>query len=359
MRILILANNDLGLYRFRKELIEELLKEHEVYISLPYGDLVEPLIEAGCVMIDTPVDRRGVNPVTDLKLLRRYGKILDEVRPDRVITYTIKPNIYGGMACMRRGIPYAANITGLGTVFERKGPLLAVVTEMYRLALRGAGVVFTENTSIRDVLVERRIAAADRICVLSGAGVNLKDFPYAEYPENETFSFLFIGRVMREKGVDELFEAVRRLNRTGYPCMLHVVGWWEDDYRDEAERGSEEGWLEYHGLQKDVRPYIAAADAYVLPSWHEGMANTNLESAASGRPVITSDIPGCREAVAEGETGFLCVCKDTDSLCDCMRRMILLPREERIKMGIAGRRRMEEIFDKNKVVEATLDRLFA
>lgn len=358
MKILILANNDIGLYRFRKELIAALLKDHEVYISLPYGEMVDPLVNQGCIFYDTEVDRRGTNPLTDMKLFFRYGKIMDEVRPDLVITYTIKPNIYGGLVCRKRGIPYAVNITGLGAAFQKEGFLQSVVTLMYRSALRTTRVAFTENTSIREVLISKKILPAGKIRVLHGAGINLDDFTYVEYPENETFSFLFIGRVMQAKGIDELFEAVQRLNAEGSKCLLHLVGFSEEDYREKIQKGCQEGWLVDHGLQKDVRPFIAESDCFVLPSWHEGMANTNLESAASGRPVITTDIPGCREAVLEGETGFLCESRNADSLYRAMRRMIAMPREERIRMGIAGREHMKKVFDKNAVVKETIHWLF-
>ena len=159
MRILILANNDLGLYRFRKELITELLKEHDVYISVPYGEMVDPLVRQGCILYDTSIDRRGINPVTDLKLLRRYNRMIDEIRPDLVITYTIKPNIYGGIACSCRNTPYAVNITGLGAAFQKKGALQQIVTVMYRIAMKKAKVVFSENSEIRKILAEKKIVS--------------------------------------------------------------------------------------------------------------------------------------------------------------------------------------------------------
>lgn len=358
MKILILANNDIGLYRFRKELIIELLKEHEVYISLPYGEMADPLVRQGCVLYDTPVDRRGINPISDLKLLHRYDKMINKIKPDLVITYTIKPNIYGGMICCRRNIPYAVNITGLGAAFQKKGALQEMVTVMYRIAMKKTRVVFAENSEIRKILVGKKIIPDQKIRVLNGAGVNLDDFTYADYPENETFSFLFIGRVMKAKGIDELLEAVRRLNMEGLRCVLHLVGFSEENYRSEIQKGCKEGWLVDHGMQKDVRPFIAASDCFVLPSWHEGMANTNLESAASGRPVITTDIPGCREAILNGKTGFLCKRNNVDSLCKAMRRMYQTPREERVRMGLEGRRYMEEKFDKKVVVRETIRWLF-
>ena len=161
MKILILANFDVGLYQFRRELIATLLEKHEVLISLPDGDLVRPLEAMGCRFFDTPVDRRGINPMTDLKLLMRYMKLLKREKPDLVITYTIKPNIYGGMACRLLGIPYAANITGLGTAFQKQGALRKLVTALYKLALKGAKVVFFENRGNMQTLLDEKIVTAD------------------------------------------------------------------------------------------------------------------------------------------------------------------------------------------------------
>lgn len=355
MKILILANFDLGLYQFRRELIAELLKEHEVYISLPYGDLVDPLVEMGCQFIDTPMERRGMNPAKDLKLYKQYRTILNKIKLDLVITYTIKPNVYGGFACRMKKIPYAVNITGLGTAFENDGLLRKMVTAMYKAGLKKAKVVFFENSANRDLFVKERIVREDKTCVLNGAGVNLEHFAYAPYPHNDVFHFLFIGRVMKEKGIDELFEAMKRLVGEGQRCVLDVVGPFEEDYEERLREYEKAGWLKYHGYQKDVRPFIAACDCFVLPSWHEGMANTNLESAAMGRPVITSNIPGCKEAVVD-ESGFLCEPKDAESLYSCMKQ--IMERSDREEMGLVGRQHMKDCFDKNQVVLKTYNALF-
>lgn len=355
MKILILANFDVGLYQFRRELIGALLKEHEVVISLPDGDLVRPLEEMGCRFIDTPVDRRGINPVTDAKLMIRYLKLLRQEKPDLVITYTIKPNIYGGMACRLMGIPYAVNITGLGTAFQKPGALRALVTMLYTQALKKARVVFFENRGNLQTLTELGIVKTSRCRLLNGAGVNLEHYRYAPYPaEDEPVRFLFIGRVMAEKGVDELFEAMERLHREGFGCTLDVLGHFEEHYEGKIRQGETAGWLRYHGQQKDVRPFIEQAHCFVLPSWHEGMANTNLECAAMGRPLITSRIHGCMEAVEEDISGLLCEPKHTDSLYDAMRHFLAMSSAERKTMGLAGRRHMENQFDKKKVVSQTL-----
>lgn len=369
MKILILANNDVGLYKFRKELIQELLcpgsivngrsgKGAEVYIALPNGEFVKPLIQLGCHFIDTPIDRRGMNPMKDIHLFRQYQTILKDIQPDKVITYTIKPNIYGGIACRWKKIPYYVNITGLGTAFQKKGFLQTMVTKLYRIALKKAQKVFFENSENREVLEKKKIVKLNQSVLLNGAGVNLGDYPYTAYPkEEQPIRFLFIGRVMREKGIEELLQAVERLRAEQYPVCLDVVGPCEEDYVSIMKQKEQEGWLTYHGYQKDVKTFIEACHCFILPSWHEGMANTNLESAAMGRPVITSDIPGCREAVVEHRSGLLCQAGNGDSLYPTMRQFVELPYEKKMNMGAEGRKHMEQVFDKTRVVEKTIENL--
>lgn len=358
MKILILANNDVGLYQFRRELIGALLKEHKVTISLPYGSMVEPLKEMGCAFVDTPIDRRGINLITDLKLLMRYRKMLRTEKPDLVITYTIKPNVYGGIACRMAKIPYAVNITGLGTAFQKQGLLRKFVTFLYKTALKKAKVVFFENEGNRKTFVEEKIVPEGKCCRLSGAGVNLERYACAPYPVDEPVRFLFMGRIMKEKGIEELFAAMERLHKEGERCCLDVLGELEEAYFAQIQQFEKQGWLHYHGHQTDVRPFIQKAHCFVLPSYHEGMANTNLECASMGRPVITSQIPGCQEAVVDGVSGLLCNSQDVQSLYDAMKHFLGLTDEQRRAMGLAGRRHMEEVFDKKKVVEQTVTALY-
>ena len=359
MRILVLANNDVGLYQFRRELLSEMIgRGNEVYISLPDGELVAPLCEMGCHFIDTPIDRRGINPATDLKLFSAYRRLLREIKPDLVVTYTIKPNIYGGLSCRLAKVPYAANITGLGTAFQKKGALRTLVTLMYKAALKKAKTVFFENAGNMQTLLDEGIVRREQCCLLSGAGVNLDHYQPADYPiDDSPVRFLFIGRVMREKGIDELFGAMERIHSENIPCVLDVLGYYEEDYAEAIERYTAAGWLRYHGQQKDVRPFIVDSHCFVLPSHHEGMANTNLECAATARPIITSNIHGCKEAVIDGESGFLCETKNADSLYEVMKRFSALPADERRKMGLRGRQHMEQKFDKKIVVGNTLKEL--
>lgn len=358
-KILILANNAGGLYRFRDMLINTLIERgYDVYASMPYDDSVPDIQKMGVHTIETIVDRRGTNPVKEIKLFFAYIKIIKQVKPDFVITYTIKPNIYGGLSCRLVHIPYAVNITGLGSAFENGGAIERIVTVMNRIACKNAKVVFFENEENRRLFLRNRIVKESQTHRLNGAGVNIERFQVTEYPKGDKIRFLFMGRVMAEKGINELFEVMKKLVAEGINCELYVLGGYEEDYEEKIDEYGNEGWLYYHGYQKDVRPFISNCHCVVLPSWHEGMANTNLESAASGRPVITSDIPGCMEAVIDGKTGYLSERKNAEDLYRVMKKFTELSYEERKTMGLAGRKHMEEAFDKKKVVAETVKALF-
>lgn len=358
MRILILANNDVGLYKFRKELIEYLLNQGcNIYISLPYGEFVDYFVNLGCTFINTSIDRRGVNPKRDLLLLNQYKRIMKEINPNIVITYTIKPNIYGGIASRLTGKEYVVNITGLGTAFEKKGILQLIVVTLYKYALKKAKIVYFENSSNRDKLVSLKCCEKEKTVVLNGAGVNTDYYCYQPYKYEKKLKFLFIGRVMKEKGVDELFEAMIKLVEAGEDCFLDVVGPLEENYKEKMSLYEKKGWLKYHGYQADVRPYIRECGCFILPSYHEGMANTNLECASSGRPIITSNIPGCKEAVIDGVSGFLCEPRNVESLFDAMLKMINA--ENREEMGKNGRNLAKDVFDKKKIIDETMCYLFS
>lgn len=358
-KILLIGNNSNGMYLFRGMLISELIKQgNDVVVLTPFDLNVNDIMQLGVKMIETQIDRRGMNPTKDIALYKQYKKILNDEEPDLVITYTIKPNIYAGYACCRKKIPYAVNITGLGTMFQNDGALRKMITHMYRTAIKKAKVVFFENAENLNIFLSEKICKQQQAKLLYGAGVDVNHFYCSEYPKDDNgVIFLFIGRVMKEKGVDELFQVMTRLNNEGNNCRLYILGNKEEDYNEVINQNEKAGWLQYFGVQSDVRPFIKESHCFVLPSWHEGMANTNLECASMGRPVITTNIHGCLEAVEDGVSGFLCEKQNADDLYHKMKQFISLSYEERKAMGIAGRKRMEKLFDKRKVVEETIIRL--
>lgn len=352
-KILILANNDVGLYKFRKELIQELLKDNDVYISLPYGKLVDPLIQMGCRFIDTPVDRRGINPITDLKLLRRYRKIIKDVKPDLVITYTIKPNIYGSLIARTKHIDYAVNITGLGSMFQSDDLLKKIIVFMYKVALKKVKVTFFENIENKNVFIQNKIINENKTCVLNGAGVNLKEYSFTEYPnKDKEIRFLFIGRIMKEKGIDEFLYAAKKIKEENKDIQFDIVGPMEDDYENIVKEYIDNDIINYYGYQEDVKPYIERCHCFVLPSYHEGMANTLLEAAAIGRPLITSNIHGCKEAI--NNNGYLVNIKDKDDLYSKAKEFIKLDYRNKTVMASNSRKYIEQVFDKKIVVVETM-----
>lgn len=358
-QILILANHSGGLYDFRKDLIAELKKNANVTVAVPHNDRWEELLGLVDRVIELPVDRRGMNPFHDSKLFRQYCMILDELNPKLVLTYTVKPNIYGGLACRMAHIPYAVNITGLGSAIENGGWLRKLVLMLYKSALKDAKIVFFENRGNRDTLVETGVVPDGRDFVLNGAGINLDDFPCQSYPHDAPVRFLFVGRVMREKGIDELFDAAKKMKEQyGKQVEFHIVGSFEEAYKPIVDALEQSGVVEYHGYQSDIKSFYAMSSCVVLPSYHEGMSNVLLEAAASGRPLITSNIHGCMEAVDEGKNGFLHEVGNAESLYEAMKKFTLLPYEQKVEMGRASHDYICAHFDKKQVVDATVMQLY-
>lgn len=355
-KILILTNHSYMLYRFRKELIEELMKNNEVVLSMPFVGHHDDFMNMGLRCIETKLERRGINPFTDFSLMRFYKKILKEENPDLVITYSIKPNIYGGLMCTKLKIPFYANVQGLGTAFQKKG-LAQFVTLLYKTAFRKVQTVFFENQVNADEFINRKIIPVEKETVLNGAGINLQTYEYKSYPNNYPPRFLYLGRIMKEKGMDELFEASEMLHSDGEKFILDLVGFFEDEYKEKVDQLVEQGIVEFHGFQEEPRPYYAKADCVVMPSYHEGMSNVNLEASATGRPVITTDIPGCRESVEDGITGWLCQSKNSNNLYKKMKQFLHTNVSEREIMGKSARKKMENEFDKNIIVSKTIEAL--
>ena len=356
--VLIAINFDEGLYNFRRELLEALLEAgYAVHIAVPDGAYVERLQAMGCCFHNTALNRRGTNPLQELSLLCRYGQILDDVKPDVVLTYTIKPNIYMGFLCGRKKIPYMPTITGLGTAVEGNGPLQRLTRRLYRAAMKRAAVVFFQNEANEKIFAGMGIAPGRRT-MLPGSGVNLRHFTCQDFPAGDTVGFLFISRIMKEKGIEEYLDAAQAVRRRHPQTVFRILGFLEDDYtgRERFERLQREGVIEFAGSVEDVIPYIRVSQCIVHPSWYpEGMSNVCLEGAACGRAVITTDRPGCRETVRDGESGFLVRERDSGDLTAKLELFLSLPPGERKKMGEAGRAYMEERFDRNIVVQRYLD----
>lgn len=357
MKILVLSNHGMGLYKFRKELLEKLCEKNEVILALPDSEYTDELTRLGCTFIPFEFNRRGTNPLADLKQIYDYKKLIKQIGPDIVLTYTIKPNIYGGIACRISRKPYIVNVTGLGTSIEN-GSLLGLISmTLYRIGLKGAKCVFFQNQSNHDLFFDKKIFNG-HAKVIPGSGVNLEYHSLKEYPEKtKKIKFLFIGRIMRDKGINELLGAIRQVHKEYPDVTLDIIGWCDENYADELNAQDIKDYVYYHGQQEDVRGFIQNAHCTVLPSYHEGTANVLLESAATGRPVIATRVPGCIETFEEDVTGIGCEVKNTDSLVNAMKKFIELPWHAKRQMGLCGYDKMNRQYNREIVINAYLDEI--
>jgi glycosyltransferase involved in cell wall biosynthesis len=355
-KVLFLVNHSCTICNFRMELVKRLLEErYLVIVSSPFGEGIDVLLKLGCQHYDLTIDRHGTNLIADLKLLGTYKKMIKEEMPDVVLTYTVKPNIYGGIAAKSLGVPYIANITGLGSAIEKGGVLTRFLLFLYRYSMSSAKCVFFQNKANRQLFLKHHIGI-NRDSLIPGSGVNMTNFPLSDYPnQSSEIIFAYIGRVMLDKGIKEYTEAAKLIRAIFPNVRFQVIGFIDD--KDPQLTTLFQTGCEFIGFVNDIRPYIEKAAAVVLPSYHEGMANVLLEAAAMGRPGIASKIPGCLETFDEGITGLGCEAGNTQSLADTMLRFIRLPWERKKLMGIEGRKKMERQFDRRIVVNAYISEI--
>lgn len=357
-KVLFLVNHDVVIYNFRLELVERLLAEgHQVVISSPYGERIDDLLALGCEFRPIELSRHGMNPVQELKLLRDYTKLIRAEKPDIVFSYTIKPNIYGGMACAMAGVPYVANITGLGTAVENSGIVQKITVMLYRIAFCKVQRVFFQNEENRQFFVDRKLAMGKH-GMLPGSGVNLQRFAPLEYPSEETAEFVFISRIMKEKGADQYLEAAEYI-REKYPnTRFHICGFCEQAYEQRLQELHDKGVIIYHGMVRDVKQVIAKTHCTIHPTYYpEGLSNVLLESAACARALITTNRSGCREVIDNGVNGFVVEQKNAKDLIEKIETFLTLPWEQKKAMGVAGRAKVEKEFDRQIVVEKYLEEM--
>lgn len=362
MKIAILANDTTYTYNLRGALLRRLLAAgHRVTVISQLRGFWPELEAMGCTLIGIDNDRHGKNPLQDGRLLLRYLSILRQEQPEAVLSFNIKPNIYGGMACRHLGIRFLPNVTGLGTALEYPGPLQALTCALYRIGVSRADCIFFQNRSNQDFFASRRlISPGTRSVLLPGSGVDLGAFSPLPYPWGDTVHFLFVSRILKEKGIDLYLHAARAIRRTHPEAVFHVCGCCDDPvYRAVMESAVQAGDIVYHGEQRDMRPFYEMACCVVHPSYYpEGMANVLLEAAACARPIITTDRSGCAETVEDGRTGLLIPIRDQDALTAALERFLSLPWEQRCDMGRLGREKMEREFDRAIVADRYMQVLF-
>lgn len=355
MKIMIIGNDTTYVYNLRDQIIQRLVEDgHTIIIVSELKSFQEELIQMGCELIHVHIGRHGKNPLNDLKLYSDLKKIIHEEEPDLVLTFNIKPNVYGGLACRKLHKRTIPNITGLGTAVEYPGILQLLSIFLYRQGLKNAALVFFQNEENKSFFLSRKVIKPNqRYYVLPGSGVNLQRHQPIDYPkEKESISFLFIARIMKEKGIDLYIHAAKRIKEKYPHCCFHICGGCDDPNYKAILKEEDGKAILYHGEQKDMIPYYKAAHCIVHPSYYpEGMSNVLLEAAAHCRPIITTDRAGCREIVTDKVNGFVISIRNEEALIDAIEAFLQLSWEEKKMMGVNGRKIIEEKFDRKIVAD--------
>ncbi len=353
-KILILTNNAVGLYRFRFELIKSLLEQNfEVYFSLPEStkdEKVRSIVDIGAKHIQTHFNRRGMNIFEDFKLVKEYIKIIKTVNPDVVLTYTIKPNVYGTFAASIYKKPVIMNITGVGSAFA-SSKLRYIASLLYKYACSKAYFVFFQNESNYSLFVSNKLVEPNKTKIIPGSGVNIERFkPVEKQNKDGIIRFLFIGRIMKEKGIEEYLQAADAITKKYPNTEFQILGGFEEEKYRDVILNNKNPKIKYLGVSDDVRNEIKEVDCIINPTYHEGMSNVLLEGAAMGKPLIASNIPGCKEIVDDGINGYLFEARNVNQLVEKIEKFLSLDDEAKNQMGQAGRKKIEKEFDRNIVI---------
>ena len=363
-KILISLNTAWNLLNFRAGLIDGLIRSgYEVVAVAPKDEYVVKLELLGCRFVHLEMDNQGTHPIRDLLLLWRYFQLLKTEKPDLCLFYTVKPNVYGSLASAICGIPFINNVSGLGAVFIQGGWLKRFVSALYRLAFRNSNRVFFQNRDDLGLFLENKLVKVAMTDVLPGSGINLHRFTPSHDADSKSlnipFRFLLIARMLKDKGVVEFVNAAQLLKESGVKAEFCLLGFLDVQNpaaisSEQMKEWTDQGFVKYLGVSDDVREHIASADCIVLPSYREGTPRTLLEAAAMGKPIITTNVVGCKEVVEHGVNGFLCEVKNAQDLALKMQDMLVLSESQRKLMGQNGRLRMENEFDENIVIQKYL-----
>lgn len=361
LHVIITDNTTWSIWNFRLPLVRRLLETgFQVTLLAPIGEHSEKLESIGCRLVDLTLDRKGLSPIGNFKLFLRMRRAFIQERPDVILGYTVKNNIFGALAARSLRIPFIPNVTGLGTSFLSGGVLQTFVEILYNISFRGIKVVFFQNSDDRNHFVDRNLVEPLQARVVPGSGIDLDRFKPESYPTNsETVVFLFIGRLLKDKGIYEFVNAAREVKRKNPNTVFKILGSIDiantsGVHREVLEDWVNEGVIDYEGVTSDVRPFINAANCIVLPSYREGAPRTLIEAASMARPLISTDVPGCRSVVKHGENGILCEARSSASLAAAIESFLDLSQEQRSEMGKSGCAKIQSEFDSNIISSAYL-----
>ncbi|MBK5279248.1 MAG: glycosyltransferase family 4 protein [Bacteroidia bacterium] len=365
MKVAIVLNTSWNIYNFRMNFVKALLaKGYEVHTIAPLDDYTHHLVENGCIHHRITMDSRGANPIKDSALIVELYSIYRKVRPDIILHYTVKPNVYGTLAASLLRIPVINNVCGLGTVFLKNNLISKIAILLYKFAFRFPKKVFFQNPEDLQLFLNKKLVPAHTADLLPGSGIDLEKFKPIEFTRNKSFTFLLISRLITDKGVLEYIEAVKKLKVQGLNARFQILGAKDPKHKRGIKSKVIDGWIqagtiEYLGTTDDVRHFIGNADCIVLPSYREGTPRTLLEAASSSKPIIATDVPGCHNVVNHNVNGLLCKLKDVEDLADKMNEMASLDDATLQRFGANGRKKVEQEFNETLVINRYIETLTA
>lgn len=357
MKVAVVLNTSWNIYNFRKGLIKSIMdKGNQVITIAPKDNYTYKLIDMGCRHIPLKMDSRGANPLKDFLLILELYRIYKKIRPDVILHYTIKPNIYGTIAASLLGIPVVNNVCGLGTMFLKDNIVSKVAVALYKIAFRFPKKIFFQNEDDQELFVKRKIVSRKVCGLLPGSGININDFTPGKDKLNKQFTFLLISRLIYDKGILEYIEAIERLKNEGVDAKFQLLGKIDENHRRGIPNQLIQEWIEqnqveYLGSTADVKPFIENADCIVLPSYREGTPKSLLEAASMAKPIVATNVPGCNNVVKDGKNGYLCKLKDSSDLAQKMKMMISLEPQSLSEMGKYSRNYVKQKFDENIVIQ--------
>lgn len=354
-KILVLSNHPRYTYRMRKEIILELLRKgYDLELICPYGKELDFFEEKGIKLHNLIYDNRSKSVSKEIQMFIKIFNMTKKINPDIILSYTIKLNIYGSMTANLLKIPFLANITGLGDGFSQGKIMEKGLTTMYRFAFKKVEHTFFQNQTNCDFFKNKGILRGTN-SVLPGSGVNLEEFSAEPILQHKTKDFLFLSRIMTDKGIREYLTAAKSIKKVHQNVNFHVAGTIENEYKEIIAEYSKKNIIQFHGEVEDVITLIRNSDVVVLPSYHEGMSNTLLEAAAIGRPIITTNVPGCIDTIRDGISGYGIPVGKVEPLVTAIENFLKMDNSEIRKMGLQGRRHIEKNFDRKIVVEEYLN----
>jgi glycosyltransferase involved in cell wall biosynthesis len=361
MKVAVVLNTSWNIYNFRMSLLKALAEQgHEVHTIAPLDDFTPYLTATGFTHHNVRMDSRGANPIKDMALVLEFGSIYKRIKPDVVLHFTIKPNIYGTLAARLLNIQVINNVCGLGTVFLKKGIVSWVAKSLYKLAFRFPKKVFFQNEDDQQLFIAEKLVKGELTGLLPGSGINVSEFVPVPFKTNKEFTFLLVARLIYDKGIAEYIEAIRILRKYGVKARFQLLGGTDPEHKrgislKVLDEWIKEGLVDYLGKTKNVQGFVNEADCIVLPSYREGSPRSLMEAACLQKPIITTDVAGCRHVVEHQYNGLLCKVQNPEDLAGKMEEMMRLPEADRLRMGTNGRKKMEKEFSDKIIIKKYLE----